>query len=54
MRKIKLYIASSLDSYIASENGSIDWLFSDADYGYTKFYDSIDTILLEEKPTNNP
>jgi dihydrofolate reductase len=49
MRKVKLYIASSLDSYIASENGSIEWLFSDADYGYTKFYDSIDTILVGRK-----
>ena len=49
MRKIKLYIASSLDSYIAGENGSIDWLFSDGDYGYAKFYDSIDTILVGRK-----
>ena len=49
MRKVKLYSASSLDSYIASENGSIDWLFNDADYGYTKFYDSIDTILVGRK-----
>ena len=49
MRKIKLYIASSLASYIADENGSIDWLFSDGDYGYAKFYDSIDTILVGRK-----
>ena len=49
MRKIKLYIASSLDSYIAGENGNIDWLFSDSDYGYAKFYDSIDTILIGRK-----
>ncbi len=49
MRKIKLYIACSLDSYIASENGSIDWLFSDSDYGYARFYDSIDTILVGRK-----
>src|SRR5919108_3378985 len=49
MRKIKLYIASSLDSYIASEDGSIDWLFTDEDYGYAKFYDSIDTILVGRK-----
>jgi dihydrofolate reductase len=49
MRKIKLYIGSSLDSYIAGENGSIDWLFSDGDYGYAKFYDSIDTILVGRK-----
>ncbi|HJU34126.1 MAG TPA: dihydrofolate reductase family protein [Nitrososphaera sp.] len=49
MRKIKLYIASSLDSYIARENGKIDWLFSDEDYGYAEFYDSIDTILVGRK-----
>ncbi|MDQ3888854.1 MAG: dihydrofolate reductase family protein [Thermoproteota archaeon] len=49
MRKIKLYIASSLDSYIASEGGGIDWLFTDGDYGYAKFYDSIDTILVGRK-----
>ena len=49
MRKIILYIASSLDSYIAREDGSIDWLLSDSDYGYTKFYNSIDTILVGRK-----
>jgi dihydrofolate reductase len=49
MRKIKLYIASSLDSFIAGKNGSIDWLFRDADYGYTEFYNSIDTILVGRK-----
>ena len=49
MRNIKLYIASSLDNFIAGENGSIEWLFSDADYGYAKFYDSIDTILVGRK-----
>ena len=54
MRKIKLYIASSLDCFIGDENGSIDWLFSDADYGYPDFYNSIDTILVGRKPMNNP
>ena len=49
MRKIILYIASSLDGFIARKNGEIDWLFSDADYGYKKFYASIDTVLVGNK-----
>jgi dihydrofolate reductase len=49
VRKVKLFIASSLDCYIAREDGGIDWLFTDADYGYTKFYDSIDTIIVGRK-----
>ncbi len=49
MRKVKLYIGSSLDSYIAGEGGGIDWLFTNGDYGYAKFYDSIDTILVGRK-----
>ncbi len=49
MRKITLFIASSLDNYIAREDGEIDWLFSDQDYGYKKFYDSVDTVLLGRK-----
>jgi len=45
MRKIILFIATSLDGYIARENGDIDWLFTDGDYGYKEFYDSIDITL---------
>ena len=46
MRKIILFIATSLDGYIAREDGAIDWLFTDADYGYKHFYDSIDTTVM--------
>ncbi len=48
MRKLKLYIATSLDGYIAGPNGEIDWLNvgGDADYGYQEFYSSIDTTLM--------
>jgi dihydrofolate reductase len=46
MRKVTLFIASSLDNFIAREDGGIDWLFVDGDYGYKEFYDSIDTVLM--------
>ena len=51
MRKIILYIAASIDGYIAGPNGEIDWLDSidnpdNLDFGYTKFYKSIDTIIM--------
>lgn len=49
MRRLKLFIAASLDGYIAGPNGEIDWLENaadPADYGYREFYDSIDTTLM--------
>jgi dihydrofolate reductase len=49
MRKIKLFIASSLDGFIARHDGSIDWLFTDADYGYSDFLKSVDTVLMGRK-----
>ena len=48
MRKLKLFIATTLDGYIAGPNGEIDWLEagSDLDYGYKDFYTSIDRTLM--------
>lgn len=50
MRKIILYIATSLNGYIAKADGSVDWLENipnphDEDYGYSKFQESIDTTI---------
>jgi len=48
-RKLILYIATSLDGYIATEDDSLEWLFKiegEGDNGYSEFYNTIDTILI--------
>src|ERR1043165_1806400 len=49
MRSLKLFIACSLDGYIAGPRGEIDWLFTGGDYGYMNFLDSIDTVVMGNK-----
>lgn len=46
MRKIVLFIATSIDGFIAGKNGNTDWLYTDGDFGYREFYSSIDTVLM--------
>jgi dihydrofolate reductase len=46
MRKIILFIASSLDGYIAKNDGSVDWLPVSGSSGYDNFYKSIDTVIM--------
>lgn len=47
---IALYIATSLDGFIATSEGGIDWLSAietpEEDYGYKAFYDSVDAIVM--------
>ena len=49
MRKTILFIACSLDGFIAREDGEIDWLFTDQDYGYAEFIRNVDAILMGRK-----
>lgn len=53
MRKLTVYIASSLDGYIAKPNDDLSFLKlvekEGEDYGYEEFISTIDTIILGRK-----
>ena len=51
MPLIRVYIAQSLDGYIARPDGGIDWLrpFDDVDYGYAAFIREIATVVMGRK-----
>ena len=53
MTQTILYIAASVDGYIAGPNGEIDWLSlvdrEGEDYGYDAFYASVDAIVSGSK-----
>jgi dihydrofolate reductase len=48
MPSIRIYIAQSLDGYIARPDGGIDWLrpFDDVDYGYGAFTREVGTVVM--------
>lgn len=53
MRKVKLFIASSLDGFIAQPNDDLSFLKlvekEGEDYGYAAFTSTIDTIIIGRK-----
>lgn len=53
MRKLSLFIATSLDGYIAKPNNDLSFLKlvekEGEDYGYSEFTNTIDTIILGRK-----
>ena len=53
MRKLSLFIATSLDGYIAKPNDDLSFLKlvekEGEDYGYTEFTSNIDTLIIGRK-----
>lgn len=51
MKRVILYIAMSLDGYIADETGGVDWLTGDGSDpenpgSYPAFYAAVDTVIM--------
>ena len=51
MKKIKLFIAMSLDGYIADSDGGVEWLSGHGDNSdninsYSEFVKDIDTVIM--------
>ena len=57
MRKVILYIALSLDGYIADDKGGVDWISGQnenvaVEDTFTQFFNGVDTIIMGRKTYN--
>lgn len=51
-RKIVLFIAQSLDGYIAAKGDSLEWLFrveGEGDNGFSEFFETVDTVIMGKR-----
>lgn len=46
MRRLIVFIACSLDGYVATASDGLDWLFTEGEYGYHDFMAGIDTVIM--------
>ena len=58
MNKIRLYIISTIDGYISTPDGDLDWLIEYpnpelSDFGFQNFISEIDTIVMDEQTYHN-
>ena len=51
-RKVSIFIATTLDGYIATKDESLDWLFEvegEGDNGIEAFYETTDTVIMGKR-----
>ena len=46
MRRVRLFVATSLDGFLAGPADDLGWRFDDGDYGHAAFREAIDTVLI--------
>ena len=58
MSKIRLYIISTIDGYISTPDGDLDWFIEYpnpelSDFGFQNFISEVDTIVMDEQTYHN-
>ena len=51
-RNVVLFIATSLDGFIATKDDGLEWLYGvegEGDNGYSEFYHTVDTVLMGKR-----